>query len=115
MRPWRETSMHDFSFLGGTAYGFNKKRGVTRYTDLVFSHPVGSAGHIVHSGASWARYVDALFFMLRWDQYRFHKKHIRTRYAECVFLHPVGSAVHVVHSVHWGTKRRRTIFHVWVG
>jgi hypothetical protein len=37
-------------------------------------HPVGSAGHVVHSGASMARNIEALFFMLGWDQYRFHKK-----------------------------------------
>jgi hypothetical protein len=46
-----ETSMHDFSCLGGTIYGFNKNLTATRYTELLFLHLVGSACHVVHSGA----------------------------------------------------------------
>jgi hypothetical protein len=61
-------------------------------------HPVGSAGHIVHSGAPGPQNVKAIFFMFGWDRYGFNKKHDRTRYAELVFLHPVGSAGHIVHS-----------------
>jgi hypothetical protein len=38
--------------LGWDRYGFDKKRTETRYRDLVFLHPVGSAGHVVHFGAS---------------------------------------------------------------
>jgi hypothetical protein len=65
--------------------------------DLFFLHLVGSVGHIVHSGATGAQKIDALFFMLRWDWYVFHKKHARTHYTELAFLHLVGSVGHVVH------------------
>jgi hypothetical protein len=33
---------------------------------LVFLHQVGSAGHVVHSGASGPPNIDALFFLIGW-------------------------------------------------
>jgi hypothetical protein len=45
-------------------YGYDKKRAKTCYAELEFLHPVGSAGHVVHSSASGARNVDALIFKL---------------------------------------------------
>jgi hypothetical protein len=41
-----------FFKIGWDQYRFDKKRSGTRYAELVFLHPVGSAGHVVHSDAS---------------------------------------------------------------
>jgi hypothetical protein len=84
--------------LGWDRYIFDKKRGRTRYVELVFLYPVGFAGHIMHFGASEPQNVDTLFFILMWARCGFHKKCAGARYAEIKFLHLVGSAGHVVHS-----------------
>jgi hypothetical protein len=54
-------------------------------------------GHVMHSGGSGLRNVDALFFILWWYRYGFDKKRAETRYVEFVFLHPMGYVGHVVH------------------
>jgi hypothetical protein len=40
--------------IGWDQYGFDKKRDGTRYDELLFLHPVGSVGHVVHSVATGA-------------------------------------------------------------
>jgi hypothetical protein len=47
--------------LGWDRIRFKKKRRGTRYAELVFLHPMGFAGHVVHSDASRAQKVDTIF------------------------------------------------------
>jgi hypothetical protein len=96
--------------LGWDRYGFDKKCTGTHDTDLVFSHLVGSVGHVVHSGSPGTRIVNALFFILGWAWCVFHKKSIGKHYAELVFLHPVGSVGNVVHSGMSGMRNVNTPF-----
>jgi hypothetical protein len=66
-------------------YRFQKRRIGTHYAELVFMHPVGYAGHLVHCGAFGACNIDVLFFLLGWDWYEFHKMRRDTRCRTCVF------------------------------
>jgi hypothetical protein len=84
--------------LGWDHYGFHKKRARTSYKELVFLHPMGYVGHVVHSSKTEAQKVNGLFLMLGWDRYEFHKKRARTHYTKLMFLHPVGSVGDIVHS-----------------
>jgi hypothetical protein len=84
--------------LGWDRYGFDKKHVRTHYAKLVCFNTVESMGHVVHSGASRARNVDELFFILGCTRCGFHKKCVATRYAKLVLLHLVGSMGNITHS-----------------
>jgi hypothetical protein len=87
-----------FLMLGWDRYKFHKKHIGARYVEFVFLHPVGYAGHVLHSSVSKARNIDALFFMVGWARCGFHKMQAGTCYIELVFLHLVRYACHIVHS-----------------
>jgi hypothetical protein len=95
----RVTILHDRVGL----VRFHKKRVGTLYSELVFLHPVGSTGHVVHFGVRAVKHRGKKF-MLSWARYGFDKKLTGTHFSELVFLYPVGYVGHVVHSVRLGIE-----------
>jgi hypothetical protein len=63
-----------FFMLRWGRYRLHKKHVGTRYAEPVFLHPVGFTVHVMHSGVSVAQNINALFFILRWDECGFQKK-----------------------------------------
>jgi hypothetical protein len=57
--------MHYFSNSSGPGAVFVKKHAMSRYTELVFWHPMGSAGHEVHSGVKFRRANSTVVFHLK--------------------------------------------------
>jgi hypothetical protein len=89
--------MHYFSFSTRPGAVFIKKRAGTRYAKIVFLHPVRSAGHVVHAGASRARNIDAPFSCSRWPGAVSTKSTLGHVTLNFCFLHLVSSVGHVVH------------------
>jgi hypothetical protein len=106
--PGRETSPQYFSCLGGP--DFHKKYVGSHYTDLVFLHLMGYAGHIMHSGGSGCK--TSMHYFHAWvGQCGFPKKGTGTRYAKLVIFKNSGNcgSRHVFQYVR-GVKHRRTTF-----
>jgi hypothetical protein len=60
----------------------------TRYTKLIFLHPVGCVGHVVHFGVSGAQNDDALFLMLclaRCGSHKIESGHITLNLCFCIW------------------------------
>jgi hypothetical protein len=94
---------------------FQKKCTGTHYSELVFLHPLGSVGHIVHSGASGPQNIDAPFLCLggtSTDSIKSALGHVMLNLCFSIWWDLWSR------SAFWcvrGVKRRRTIFHDQVG
>jgi hypothetical protein len=95
--------------LGWDRYRFNKKHVGTCYAELLFFHPLRSAGHVVHSVAP-GHETSTHYCSCWWDRFGFNKKRAETRYAELVILYSMGTAGHVVHSGAFGVRNVDALF-----
>jgi hypothetical protein len=50
--------------------GFQKQRAGTRYVELVFLHPMGSVGHVVHSSAAGPPKINKLLVRILQNAHR---------------------------------------------
>jgi hypothetical protein len=97
------------------AYRLHKKRVGTRYTELVFLHPVGSMCHIVNSGAS-GRKMSLHYFSCSGGTDTDLKKACRdTLRQTCVFASGGICGSRSAFRCIEGAKRRHTIFQARVG
>jgi hypothetical protein len=108
----RETSMHYYSWYGGTIR-YSMKGTLGHVTpNLCVLHPVGSPGRAFR--CFHCTKCRRTIFRARVGPVRcgFNKKRARTCYIELVFLHPVGSTGLVMHS---GAAGHETSTHYFSG
>jgi hypothetical protein len=107
--------MHYFSCWGGpSTVSIKTARGHVT-PKFCFLHPVGYAGHVVHSGASGRKMSMHTFCCTVGNIWIQQKLHQNTFRQTCDFLS--GGIYGSRSAFRWiqGTKRRCTIFYVWVG
>jgi hypothetical protein len=102
-----------FFMPGWDRYGLDKKRTGTHYVFLVFLHPVGYAGRIVHSGASGVQNANS-FSCSGGPGAVYIKSPPGHVTPNLCFLHHVGCAGRVVRSGASGHETS-THFHAQVG
>jgi hypothetical protein len=104
-----------FFMLWSDRYRFHKNHAGTLYAKLVFLHPVGYAGHIVHSDASGSRNVNTLFTCSGGTSTDRTKAQWNMLRRICVFasnmIYGSRSALRCIP----GVKHQRNIFHARVG
>jgi hypothetical protein len=77
--------------------GFHNKSAETHYTKLVVFHPVGYAGHVVHSGVC-GHETTMHYFLWFGGTSTDSTKNASGHVTPNLFFLPVGSAGHIVHS-----------------
>jgi hypothetical protein len=92
-----------FFMLGWYRYRFHEKHTGTRYVELVFLHPVGSTGHVVHSAHPGCETSEHYFSCLGGSGMDSKKAQWNTLRRTCVFTSG-GICGHGEHSVCLGRE-----------
>jgi hypothetical protein len=96
--------MHEWAWCGS-----HKMRTGTRYIELVFLHPLGYVGHVVHSGARGTKCLCTIFHA-RVGPVRIPQIAYRDMLSRTSVLYSVGSTGHVVHSSASGVGTQMAYF-----
>jgi hypothetical protein len=103
-----------FFILGWALCEYHKNSAGTRYTKLVFMHPMRSGGHVVHSVASGCKTSTHYFSTFYGPGVGPHEACQDKLRRTCVFASCVIWRSRCGFWCVRGVKHRCTIFHVWV-